>query len=269
MRCKIIAEVGWSHIGDMNLAKEMIDAAVECGADFVKFQTWSVSNLVSGEWDNDGRREIYEKAELSKDDHQLLFDYVKSKGANFLTSVFNHKDLWKLPEEYSDYIKIPSTEITNSALLEAVYEKFDHLIISTGASTFEEVVDATWDHLDGSTLMHCVSAYPCSPSSACLNRIRRLQKFSGSVGYSDHTTGIAAPAFAISCGCEFVEKHFTTDPSLPGRDNKFAATPDILRSICQIRDDLSVMTECSSDEIQEVERGARDYRGRWGGEQNG
>ena len=69
---KIIAEIGWNHMGDMSLAKEMIVAAAENGADFAKFQTWSVKRLKSGDWDVDGRREIYEKAELTLDQHLEL-----------------------------------------------------------------------------------------------------------------------------------------------------------------------------------------------------
>ena len=72
MRPEIIAEIGWNHMGDMNLASRMIKEAKKSGADFAKFQTWQVSRLKNGEWDNDGRREIYKNAELSKEEHEFL-----------------------------------------------------------------------------------------------------------------------------------------------------------------------------------------------------
>ena len=66
---KIIAEIGWNHMGDMDLARKMIQSAKDSGADYAKFQTWHVKNLTQGSWDEDGRREIYTKAELTEDKH--------------------------------------------------------------------------------------------------------------------------------------------------------------------------------------------------------
>ena len=77
---KLIAEIGWNHMGDMKLAKEMISAAKESGADFAKFQTWSVERLKPGVWDTDGRREIYENAELDLDKHFDLKNYCDEVG---------------------------------------------------------------------------------------------------------------------------------------------------------------------------------------------
>ena len=76
---EIIAEIGWNHMGDISLAKEFIDAAKESGADYAKFQTWSVKNLKNGPWDSDGRKEIYQKAELTKEMHEELFEYCIKK----------------------------------------------------------------------------------------------------------------------------------------------------------------------------------------------
>ena len=86
---KIIAEIGWNHMGDMNLAKKMIDSASENGADICKFQTWSEKKLGKGSWDDDERREIYKKAELSKEQHIELNNHCKKKNVKFLSSVFD------------------------------------------------------------------------------------------------------------------------------------------------------------------------------------
>ena len=89
----IIAEIGWNHLGKMSLAKKMIKAAKQNGADYCKFQTWSENNLKDGPWDLDGRRKIYKKAQLTYEDHRILKKYCKKIGIKFFTSVFNIKDL--------------------------------------------------------------------------------------------------------------------------------------------------------------------------------
>ncbi len=89
---KIIAEIGWNHCGDLDLAKQMAKAAQESGATYAKYQTWSVNRLKSGSWDEDGRRQIYEKAQLSEQDHIDLINYCNTIGLKFLSSVFSLAD---------------------------------------------------------------------------------------------------------------------------------------------------------------------------------
>ena len=91
-KIKLIAEIGWNHMGNIKLAEKMIDEAKKAGADFAKFQTWQVKNLKSGPWDKDGRREIYKKAELKKEDYNVLLKICKKNKIKFLTSLFNEKD---------------------------------------------------------------------------------------------------------------------------------------------------------------------------------
>ena len=86
---KIISEIGWNHMGDMDLARRMITESVNNGADMVKFQTWSVDRLKDGPWDEDGRLEIYKKAELTKDNHFELLEYCNDLNIPFFTSVFS------------------------------------------------------------------------------------------------------------------------------------------------------------------------------------
>ena len=89
---KLIAEIGWNHMGSISLAEKMIKAAKNSGADYAKFQTWSVNSLKPGPWDKDGRRQIYEKAELNKEDYSKILKICKKYKIKFLTSLFNHKD---------------------------------------------------------------------------------------------------------------------------------------------------------------------------------
>ena len=92
-KCELIAEIGWNHMGDMGLAEKMILEAAKSGVDYCKFQTWKVKNLKNGPWDSDGRLEIYNKAELSDQDHLTLVELCKKHDVKFLTSVFNINDI--------------------------------------------------------------------------------------------------------------------------------------------------------------------------------
>ena len=136
----IIAEIGWNHMGDMNLAEKMIVSAASNGADICKFQTWSVKNIKPGPWDTDGRKEIYKKAELSKEQHYYLKEICMKNNVVFLTSIFNINDIDFLSTLIPDMIKIPSHEIGNFILVKSVVDKFNKIIISTGASKWQEVL---------------------------------------------------------------------------------------------------------------------------------
>ena len=114
---KIIAEIGWNHCGDIKLAKQMAKAAQKNGATYAKYQTWSVDRLKSGSWDKDGRREIYEKAELSKEDHIELITYCNEIGIIFLSSVFSIPDAQLLVDLGCREVKIPSFESRNHELI--------------------------------------------------------------------------------------------------------------------------------------------------------
>ena len=267
MKCRVIAEIGWNHMGDMNLAKKMIDAAVDSGADCVKFQTWSVDNLQPGTWDRDGRREIYEKAELTAEKHNILFDYCKFKEIDFLTSVFNIDQVDMIHQLGCKEIKIASCEALNFSLINKCLDHFDRVIISTGGLTQSEcsalIKFSDFNH-EKITLLHCVSMYPCPDEKSNMGRMKLLQKLSKcDIGYSDHTAGVNAPYIAICNNAVLVEKHFTIDNSLPGRDNLNACLPGTLKSICEFRDLHSKMHENATLDRDAGEAGFEEFRGRW------
>jgi sialic acid synthase SpsE len=225
---KIIAEIGWNHMGDMNLAKQMIYEAKESGADIVKTQTFDVRRLKEGPWDTDGRREIYEKAQLNLEQHIKLRDYCNEIKIQFISSVFSIGDAKLLQKVETDMVKIPSMESRNVKLINYCTDNFDKIIISTGTSTLDEL--------------------------------------SSSVGFSDHTQGIEASVLALSYDIEFIEKHFTTDNDLPGRDNKFAILPNELK---KLREYIDIYTKVNLDygsNYQKCEEETREiYSGRWDG----
>jgi len=264
---KLIAEIGWNHMGDMALAKDMIWAAKESGCDFAKFQTWSVDRLKPGVWDTDGRREIYEKAELDLDKHLDLKNYCDEIGIGFMSSVFSIQDVELLSKVVTDYVKIPSFESRNENLIHHCLKYFSHLLISTGTSTYDEMRLNT-KFLDNNrfTLLHCVSSYPCELDIVNLPRIQDLKTLSRSVGFSDHTQGIESAVLSLSYGVKYIEKHFTIDNDLPGRDNKFAVLPDKMKKLSEYIKIANKVMDNKGPDFQECELDSRNnYTGRFNG----
>lgn len=263
---KIIAEIGWNHMGNMKLAEKMIKSAAYNGADFCKFQTWSVEHLKDGPWDKDGRREIYEKAQLSYDDHEYLKKICKKNKIGFFTSLFNAKDVQMLKKINSNIIKVPSHEIHNIDLIKKCLENFKLVLISTGAAKWKEIKKITKlkNYKKKAIMMHCVSSYPCETKNINLPRIKALQNISDKVGYSGHYFGIEDAIGAMSRGCTFIEKHFTINRKLPGRDNKFALLPKDLNDLSKFRDLFNLMNIDRGLDLQKCEMSTyNDYRGRW------
>lgn len=282
---KLIAEIGWNHCGDMELAKKMILAAKENGASYAKFQSWSVSRLKPGIWDNDGRREIYEKAELTKERHIELIDYCNEVGIKFMSSVFSIKDAELLVELGVADVKIPSFESRNRELIQYCDANFKNVFMSTGTSTIDEIKEILQDVVLGYSsvnssrrvqrakhgysnfhLLHCVSTYPCKFDMANIPKMQALQNLGFEVGYSDHIQGVESAKVAIGEGAVVIEKHFTIDNDLPGRDNKFAILPTDLKNLSdyiKLRDDMMIDL---GDGYQESELDSRNnYSGRFDG----
>jgi sialic acid synthase SpsE len=262
---KLIAEIGWNHMGDMKLAKEMISTANESGADFAKFQTWSVDRLKSGVWDTDGRRKIYENAELDLDKHIELKEYCDKVGIGFMSSVFSIEDAKLLKQVVTDYVKIPSFESRNDELINYCSDCFEHIILSTGTSKASEITTSIGG-IANITLLHCVSSYPCNLDIVNLPRIDKLRELSPSVGFSDHTKGVDVSILSLGYDLDFIEKHFTIDNDLPGRDNKFAILPDELKQLKNSIDIFARVNKNLGGDYQECELDSREnYTGRFNG----
>src|SRR5210317_1210710 len=264
---KIIAEIGWNHGGDMELAKEMIRAAAEAGATYAKFQSWSASRLKPGVWDTDGRREIYEKAELTRERHIELINYCNEVGIKFMSSVFSIKDAELLVRLGVADVKIPSFESRNHDLITYCDQNFKSVFMSTGTSTFKEIQESVqFIKFSDFYLLHCVSTYPCRPTQANLLRMVKLKSLNFPVGYSDHIQGVESAKVAIGEGAIVVEKHFTTDNDLPGRDNKFAILPHQMKDLTDYIQIRSQMFISHGDGFQESEADSRNnYTGRFDG----
>ena len=263
---EFVAEIGWNFLGDLSLAEEMIAAASNANATFAKFQVWDPANLKTGPWDRDGRREIYQKARLDIEKLEKLYVMCGSHKIKFLASVFEQKSLKILSKIDKDYVKIPSHECNNWELIEEARETFNNVFLSVGAISNNDL-DELLRRFGGDqniVVMHCVSTYPLEPSHVNLPKLNRLKKQCKRTGYSSHYTGLEDTIAATAMGVELIEKHFTTNRDLPGRDNKFALLPHEFKQMvngCKI---VEKMLHDRGDDIQDVELDvAHIMRGRW------
>lgn len=241
----IIAEAGVNHNGDIKLAKKLVDAAKNAGADAVKFQTFKTENLVS----KAAQKADYQKQtttseesqfamlkmlELSFDNFRELKNYCKEKGIVFLSTPFDFDSIDFLESLEIPLYKIPSGEITNLPYLIKIAKTGKPVIISTGMSDLVEVelaVEILRDHGAGTmTLLHCNTQYPTPYQDANLQAMLTLEeRFGFAVGYSDHTLGIEVALAAAALGAKVIEKHFTLDKSLKGPDHKASLDPEELK----------------------------------------
>ena len=251
--CFIIAEAGVNHNGDVNLAKRLIDAAVESGADAVKFQTFHTDKVVTCTAEkadyqknttpsDESQYDMIKKLEMPDDVFFELSDYAKKREIIFLSTPFDDESVDLLDRIDVPAFKIPSGEITNFPLLKKIAEKKRTIILSTGMATLGEVEDA-FCYLkkcgaEEIILLHCTTSYPASINSVNLRSMETLRcAFQVPVGYSDHTEGITISIAAVAMGACVLEKHFTLDRTLPGPDHKASLEPHELRAMVKaIRD---------------------------------
>jgi sialic acid synthase SpsE len=163
-------------------------------------------------------------------------------------------------------IKVASMEINNIELIQKLSNIYEKLIISTGASKIEDIAKVL-EIVDKKKLilMHCVSSYPTQPENINLPRIKYLQTLGCEVGYSGHLKGINDAIGSLSYGVNYIEKHFTIDNNLPGRDNQLSILPHEMKIISNYIKDLNLMNIDHGIELQEIEREVyNNYRNRWG-----
>jgi N,N'-diacetyllegionaminate synthase len=245
----IIAEAGVNHNGDMELARRLIDAAAEAGADIVKFQTFraqslttSQANMADYQTQNTGTRQsqqsMLEKLQLSPAMHRELVKHCESRRIAFLSTGFDIESIDFLCSLGIRLFKIPSGEITNLPYLRHIGKLGESVILSTGMASIGEVEQAiavleeSGTNREKVTVLHCTTEYPAPFSEVNLRAMIRMGEcFGVKVGYSDHTLGIEIPIAAAALGAQVIEKHFTLDRTLPGPDHKASLEPDELRSM--------------------------------------
>jgi N-acetylneuraminate synthase len=270
MMSYLIAEIGWNFIGNLSLAKKMILEAKRSGADAVKFQIWNPKYLKKGEWDYDGRRKIYEKAFLDEKKYKILKKFSKQNSIKCFASVFNIDALNMIKKMGDNWVKIPSHEAYNLDLIELAFKKFKKVIISLGCLKRKELqkvlnlILKNKQYKKKATLLHCVSSYPLNPEDCNFEKFDYIKKKFYNTGYSGHLNGIDDALLALSKGATFVEKHFTINNNLQGRDNKFAILPYEFKILSNYRNNLIKFKKKKGLGLLMCEKDIyKNYRGRW------
>lgn len=233
-RVFIIAEAGVNHNGDVNIAKKMIDAAWEAGADAVKFQAFKAESMVSESAPKAGYQktvdgshlEMLRKLELSCQEFKGLYDYCKKKGIIFMATPFDRESARFLNSLGMSIFKIASGEITNYRLLKEIAGYRKKIILSSGMSDLSEIKKALNVLGRKVTILHCNTQYPTPPEAANLRAMLTIKDaFGTEIGYSDHSLGIEVSIAAVALGARAIEKHFTLNRNMPGPDHKASIEP--------------------------------------------
>jgi N,N'-diacetyllegionaminate synthase len=245
----IIAEAGVNHNGDPALAKEMVRAAAEAGADVVKFQTFNADRLVAAsapkaEYQTrttdpgESQHEMLRRLELTPVMHEELLAECRRRGIAFLSTAFDVESVELLSRLGLEMFKIPSGEITNLPYLRRIGQRAKSVILSTGMATVDEI-EAALEALgkagasrDQITILHCNTEYPTPIADVNLRAMGTIREtFGVAVGYSDHTPGIEVAIAAVALGASVIEKHFTLDRNLPGPDQSTSLEPRELKAL--------------------------------------
>ncbi|MFK8029517.1 MAG: N-acetylneuraminate synthase [Gammaproteobacteria bacterium] len=245
----IIAEAGVNHNGDLDRAKQLIDAAAEAGADLVKFQTFNADRLVTrtaekAEYQtkttgkSESQHQMLRRLELDEGMHNELITHCEKRGIGFFSTAFDLESIDLLVSLGQDHFKIPSGELTNLPYLRRIGGHGKAVILSTGMSTLGEIEEAIDALVQAGTprsklsVLHCTTEYPTPMAEVNLRAMQSIQSaFGVEVGYSDHTPGIEVAIAAVAMGASVIEKHFTLDCNLPGPDHKASLEPEGLTAM--------------------------------------
>lgn len=245
----IIAEAGVNHNGSIEIAKKMIEAAKDSGADAIKFQTFVAHRLVSkfapkAEYQEkttkkgESQFDMIKKLEIDTERHKELIKYCKEKDIVFLSSPFDCESIDLLSSLGLEILKIPSGEMTNLPYLKKIGSLRKKIIMSTGMSNLDEIKLALDILLTAGTkkenvvILHCNTEYPTPLKDVNLLAMCTIRDtFDVNVGYSDHTLGIEIPIAAVALGARVIEKHFTLNKNSEGPDHKASICPEELKTM--------------------------------------
>ncbi len=243
----IIAEAGLNHNGDLNIAKKLIDEAVRCGCDAIKFQSYNSNTRVSSKVKSanyvekaDGLREdineMFNRLSLDKNFHKKIFAYAKRKKILIFSTPFDENSVDLLEELNAPFYKIASVDAVNLPLIIKVGKTQKPLILSTGMCDISNVHDAVEAFKSTGNnnliLLHCLSSYPANENEMNLNAITTLkQMYKIPVGLSDHFPGNEITMMALGIGANIIERHFTLDKKLEGPDHILSSEPSEMKKI--------------------------------------
>ncbi len=230
----IVAEAGINHNSDIEIAKKMIEVSSQCGADAIKFQSFTPDELFS-ELINPKLYNLSKSWVLTKNDHIELQKHAKKNKIIFFSTPCGVKSANLLKNLKVPFMKVASGEITNLDLIDYISKMKIPMMISTGMTSLSEiskVVEIVQSNKCTFSLLHCVSSYPAKSSDANLSTIPYLQNtFNVPIGFSDHTVGIDVSLAAVALGATIIEKHFTLDKYMDGPDQRLSIDPNELSNL--------------------------------------
>lgn len=252
-----IAEMSNNHNGNLTTAKRIIETAKECGADAVKLQTYTADSITincdreefvikSDVWAGRSYYELYRSISMPLEWHHELFQFAKNIGITIFSSPFDRESVQLLESLDCPAYKVASFEAFDPILLKAIAETKKPIIISTGVSTTNDILE-TIEFLqkNGSgeyAFLHCVSSYPAAVTEMNINALDELKKYSNVFGLSDHSLGNIAISAAVAKGASIVEKHFTLDRGDGGADASFSIEPhelaEAVETACSVWESL-------------------------------
>jgi N,N'-diacetyllegionaminate synthase len=258
----VVAEIGFNHNGDVELAKRMIESAAENGADAVKLQTFLAGEMVSrtllaDDPDHPGNEipfyNFFQRYELSREDYKALIAHARTLNIPLFSTPFDDASLDMLVELGVPALKIASPDLTYTPFLERVAETGLPVVLSTGMGDEREITQAleALSKAKSVILLHCVSNYPAQYEEmnlACMAALR--QQFEILVGLSDHTLDNLSAVVAASLGAVMIEKHFTLDRKLPGVDQSISMQPE---DLCKLKSDILNVTKTLGKEKKEIQ----------------
>jgi N,N'-diacetyllegionaminate synthase len=240
-RCLLAAEIGINHNGDPALARRMIDAAAEAGADAVKFQSYRTHEFLADRaltytYTSQGREvtesqwDLFSRCELGPAALAELCAHARARGVLFFATPTSARGVDELAALGCELVKNGSDCLGNLPLVRAMASSGMRTVLSTGMATLAEIDEAVRAFRGaGGTqlvLLHCTSSYPTPDAEVNLRRIPALAAaFGAPCGLSDHSAGISAALGAVALGACMIEKHFTLDRVLPGPDQHFSSDP--------------------------------------------
>jgi len=232
----VVAEIGINHNGDLDIAKELVQAAKHAGVDAVKLQKRTPELCVPPDqrgqmretpWGYISYLDYRYKVEFSEEQYDELDRYAREVGIDWFASVWDEPSVDFLEKYQPICYKIPSASLTDFSLLRHLRKTGRPLILSTGMSTQEQIKEAVMLIGEENLIItHATSAYPCDPNELNLKMIQTLRNlFSCPIGYSGHEVGLVTSAVAVAMGACLVERHITLDRALWGSDQAASVEP--------------------------------------------
>jgi len=243
----IIAEAGLNHNGSTAIAKKLIDKAVECKCNAVKFQSFEKNSRVSSKVKNanyaekadglqENTNEMFNRLRLNDKFHKEIFSYARKKKIEIFSTPFDEKSVDYLEKLKVNFYKIASVDAVNLPLIRRVGKTGKTLILSTGMTNISILEDAIQEFKKTGNknliLLHCLSSYPANENEMNLKAIKTLKKlYNIPVGLSDHFPGIEISLMSIGIGANIIERHFTLDKKFEGPDHMLSSEPNEMKKL--------------------------------------